>query len=289
MAGDPFKKVRPGETLTIPAAAYNAMLDAAMSNRQGQAMGAGPGPGSAMATPTSTTVLIKNNSGVARNQFDVLGIDGALFDPATALESFKRQVVLKGVVPTADHTGKFVVLQEPARVGGIARACLLGATVARVNVTTESLTYADVLASDATKLQTVSSGKAAIVWKQTGTGVKWAIVALGGTSTVTSDSGFWAVVISSNQDGAASDPETVRYVYTLKAARPSNARLWEPLPGATEFYGYNTNEWPNPTIGGIAVHLMPVVNNAVVWVRLAQSQVLGPVHFFYYANDIECV
>ncbi|MCC7408666.1 MAG: hypothetical protein IT442_11390, partial [Phycisphaeraceae bacterium] len=147
MAGDPFKKVRPGETLTIPAAAYNAMLDAAMANRQGQAMGAGPGGG--VATPTSTTVLIKNNSGVARNQFDILGLDGALFDPATALESFKRQVVLKGVVPTSDHTGKFVVLQEPARVGGIARACLLGATVARVNVTTESLTYADVLASDA--------------------------------------------------------------------------------------------------------------------------------------------
>ncbi|MCC7409883.1 MAG: hypothetical protein IT442_17585 [Phycisphaeraceae bacterium] len=279
MAGDPYKKVRPGDTLSIPATAYNAMLDAAVANRQTQAMGAGLGPGSVAATPTSTTVLIKNNSGVARNQFDVLGLDGALFDPATALESFKRQVVLKGVIPTSDHAGKFVVLQEPARVGSIARACLLGATVARVNVTTESMTYADVLASDATKLQTVSLGKAAIVWKQTGTGVKWAIVLL---DAAASTSSFFAIIQSSSGVG------NNQFAYIVRAAHHSVNRTWVVNTGATDLSVSNLNEVVNPTGGGTLLTLRPVVNGTVVLVHPTTMDSGQTAYWFSAPNDVIC-
>jgi len=279
MAGDPYKKVRPGDTLTIPAAAYNAMLDAAVANRQGQATGAGPGPGSAVAGPTSTTVLIKNNSGVARNQFDILGLDGALFDPATALESFKRQVVLKGVVPTADHTGKFVVLQEPARVGSIARACLLGATVARVNVTTESMTFADVLASDATKLQTTSGGKANIVWKQTGTGQKWAVILLGSAAT---SSSFFAIIQSSSGVG------NNQFAYIVRAAHHSVSRTWVVNTGATDLSASNLSEVVNPTSGGTLLTLRPVVNGTVVLVHPTTMDSGQTAYWFSAPNDVIC-
>lgn len=41
MPGDPLKKVHPGEPLVIPAAAYNAFVEAAQAERQRQRGGRG--------------------------------------------------------------------------------------------------------------------------------------------------------------------------------------------------------------------------------------------------------
>jgi hypothetical protein len=49
----------------------------------------------------------------------------------------------------------------------------------KVDVTDEDHGYADVTDADATKLTSVSRGSAQILWKESGTGLKWATVRLG--------------------------------------------------------------------------------------------------------------
>ncbi|RLJ02118.1 MAG: hypothetical protein DRP08_04815 [Candidatus Aenigmatarchaeota archaeon] len=172
-----LKKVNPGDPLCIPASTFNLFVDAAkdFQNRQRQIR-----RNNTREVGDSNIILIKNNSGADRNRFDVLGIDGVLFTPTDNLEQFKNQVVLKGVTPTtANHTGKFVILLEPIKSGSIGRAWINGTCPAYINVFAESDSYADVKDGDPASLQSGSEGLARIVWKESGTGLKWAVVTFG--------------------------------------------------------------------------------------------------------------
>src|SRR5690349_10575012 len=110
--GDTLKKVQRGAKLQIPAAAYNAFVDAARDFQQRQRGSAQ----SAQATAVNSgVVLVKNTSGDDRDRFDVLGVDVPIYGPADNLESFKNKIALKGITPTTNHAGKFVILLEPLK------------------------------------------------------------------------------------------------------------------------------------------------------------------------------
>lgn len=177
MGGDPLKKVRPGDPLQVPAAGYNAMVDAARAEkmrRQGIERSARAG------FRQTGIVLVKNNSGADRDRFNVLGIDGPIFTPAEGLDSFKNDQAFKGITPaTADHLGNFVILLEPIESGKIGPAVASGVCPVRVNVTDESHGYADVADGQAGYLASGASGAARILCVESGTGEKWAKVRIG--------------------------------------------------------------------------------------------------------------
>ena len=177
MGGDPLKKVRPGDPLKIPAAGYNAMVDAARAEQQrrhGIDRSAKPG----FVEPAM--VLVKNNSGADRDRFDILGIDGPIFTPTDNLDSFKNDRAVKGITPTtADHTGNFVILLEPLKAGKIGSAVASGVCVVKVNVTDTDHEYADVANAQAAYMASGHSGAARILWAESGTGQKWALVRIG--------------------------------------------------------------------------------------------------------------
>jgi ribosomal protein L35AE/L33A len=116
--------------------------------------------------------------------FAVLGIDSPIFSPSEAPDSFASQVALVGVTPAAGHvgTGKFCILLEPIAAGAIGQAVVSGVVPAKANVTDESHAFADVADGEADYLASSESGPAAILWKESGTGTKSAIVRLGGSS-----------------------------------------------------------------------------------------------------------
>ncbi len=170
-------KVQPGDKLRIPAAAYNAFVDTAMDLRrrqQSQEQGATP------EQRQTGIILIRNDSGEDRARFDVLGVQSTVITPTDNPDAFKAKVVLAGVKPTeADHKGRFVVLLEPIKTGKIGRAVAAGVSVARVNVTDTDHKFADVSDNDSGQLKSTDSGAAAILWKESGMGVKWAVVRIG--------------------------------------------------------------------------------------------------------------
>ena len=178
---DTFRKVAPGERLTIPARTYNAFVDAArdyQGRQMGQEQGSTPGGKNA------GTILVRNDSGADRERFDVLGIDSPVFTPDDDEDAFKNQVAFAGVVPTLkNHAGKFVILLEPVVTGEIGRACIVGVCPVLLDVGDEKHAFADVSDNDASVLKSGTDGSAQIVWKEDGTGQVWGVVRMGNPAT----------------------------------------------------------------------------------------------------------
>ncbi len=205
---DPLAKVRMGDPLRIPAAAYNAFVDAAKSARglrQDTARDA-TREQSAFLTP------VKNDSGAVVPRFGILGVAAPLFDPGDAPEAFRRRAAVAGVTPTEqDHLGRFVVALEPIAPGAIGVACGAGLCAAQVDFPADGRERrcADVANGSSVKLRASDRGAATIIWKEAGTGVKWAIVRLGGESGLR----LFPVVlsVSSGFQGSALQPPTWHY------------------------------------------------------------------------------
>lgn len=189
--GNPFQKVQPGERLAIPAEAFNTFVDAAIDfkNRQ-RAIQSQAEP----RWPTSTILRIENASGEDRARFDLLGVAAPIIRPDENLGAFQAEPALCGATPrTQCHVGRFAILLEPVSSGRIGRCVVAGVTVARVDVSDESHRTAEIAdrRSDAL-ISRAGDGSATILWKEPGTGVRWAIVRLGdaadaGWTTTTAD------------------------------------------------------------------------------------------------------
>ncbi len=174
MAGDALQKVVGGQRLRIPAGAYNSFVDSALDfQRRQRDQGAKSRP----AQVQSGIILVRNDSGGDRQRFDVLGVAGPLYGPSDNLDEFKNRPAVTGVTPlVADHKGRFVVLMEPVRAGGLARALAVGVSPVTVDVEDEAHKFADVADGICGNLASGSDGAAAIMWKEPGTGLHWALV-----------------------------------------------------------------------------------------------------------------
>ncbi len=179
MATDPLAKVSPGQALKIPAAAYNAFVDAAKATR-GVQQHAGR---DTQREQTQALTPIKNTSATTIPRFGILGINGPLFQPSDALESFKRRAAFTGGVPSdVAHMGKFVIALEPIAPGALGMACAGGLCAVQVDIPTDGRErrYADIATGSTANLKASDRGAATILWHEPGTGIKWAIVRLGG-------------------------------------------------------------------------------------------------------------
>jgi hypothetical protein len=170
---DAFRKVKSGDPLVIPAAAYNAMLDAAIANMRSSSKP------SQVRGEQSSHVLVRNETGYPLEQFEILGIEGPAFHPRNQPDAFQQTPVLRGVTPMERHKGKFVVVQEPASPGSVVRACVSGLTVARVYTEDSQPTACDIEEGYTYDFTGGSTGGASILWIEDGTGPKWALIRIG--------------------------------------------------------------------------------------------------------------
>jgi len=174
-----LKKARSGERLQIPAAAYNAFVDAAEAHRSRQT--------GISRTPQHTAqqtgiVLLRNDSAEDRLRFDVLGLAGPIPTPDENESEFQNRTCLSGVVPEiVKYRGRFGILLEPIPDGAMGRALVAGVSVAWVRFESATHAYADVCDSDATCLQSAAYGAARLLWKDTPDmdGYGWAVIHLG--------------------------------------------------------------------------------------------------------------
>lgn len=177
MKGDALKKYPSGSKLEFQAKTFNTFVDAARQMRQ-RSIDNGAAR-ARQALRHTGIVVIKNNSGADVERFGVLGVDRALFTPTENLDSFQNHVLLSGIRPAASvHAGKFVIALEPIKSGKIGPAYIDGVCPARITFAGEE-PFADVKDNDLASLQAATTGSARVLWKEPGTGVKWAIVLLG--------------------------------------------------------------------------------------------------------------
>jgi len=175
---EPLKKVRTGERLRIPASTYNAFIDAAQAHRNQQGARARTGRD----VVPDGTILVRNDTGVDQSQFAILGLNGPLFEP-TSLQAFKNHPrIVKAIAPaTGTHDNKFVVLADPIVAGKMGRAVISGVYLAKVNVTDADHAYATITNAQTGYFTSAASGPVQILWKESGTGQKWAQIIVRGT------------------------------------------------------------------------------------------------------------
>jgi len=168
-----MKRAQRGEPLSIPASAYNAFVDAAEGFKASAGVPAATAP---LLRDNPNLALVRNDSGGDIARFGVLGVDSPLVFDADTLAEFQGRVAVSGVTPTAEHENNYVVCIEPIPDGATGYAVISGVTPALLYVTSESDGYAAAAAGDDTRLVTGARGNARILWKDSGTGEKWAVV-----------------------------------------------------------------------------------------------------------------
>jgi hypothetical protein len=143
-----------------------------------------------------------NGTGSDRGAGEVVGIQSPGVDSSNVYGELKREVTIYGCVPTASHVAKFGITMEPIAARTWGPICIAGACPAKVYVTDTDHDYAAATAGVTGFLTSGTSGAAFILWKEAGTGTKWAIVRL-----VAPSSGGWPTVfllggLSYNSDGS---------------------------------------------------------------------------------------
>jgi hypothetical protein len=172
--GDPLKKVQPGQRMQIPAEAYNAFIDAAQahkSRRHDLEQGTG------LALPQPGLIKIRNATGDDCERYAILALNSPLIAPANNLAQFKNQVAFNGTLPVNPvSSARYAILAEPLSTGAIGRALLASPTPVRLQVISSAHQYASPVHLEAQFLRSDQTGLYRILWKESGTGLKWAVV-----------------------------------------------------------------------------------------------------------------
>lgn len=179
---DPYRQVRPGESLEIPSQVWNSMVDLVRPHGSLSTSASTEGSGR-----EAIIIRVRNDSGADVPRCGVLGLDGPVFTPDDSEESFLSRATFKATTPDIDlHRRRYCVLLDPAKSGQFARAFLAGVCQVRVNLIDPTHEFANVEDNSRARLKSSRYGHAQILWTEADgayyaydTGEMWALVRLG--------------------------------------------------------------------------------------------------------------
>jgi hypothetical protein len=176
---DPLASVVPGQTspLINRTDTVNAVLEAARSRRN-QRSGELVGQATRDNLVPSAQVYIRNDTGGSLAVFSVVALGTPIVSAIDYPHEVRRQPIFPGTAPAA-ATDAFAIILEPAATSGVVLAAVLGVAVCDINVTNSAHTHASPT-TVTTYLTSGTSGPARIIWKDSGTGTKRAVVLLCG-------------------------------------------------------------------------------------------------------------
>lgn len=162
----------------IPVATWNQFCDVAQKVNGSAGAATKPTPFGALGHALDVT--IKNVSGADLTApFPILRLTDPIFTPTDDDKVHRKGVKFKADTPDAETSTNFVVLQGPCASNKFTAAVIQGATWCKVNVSSSSHTHATAEAGNTSSLVSGMTG-VRILWKESGTGVKWAVVLIGG-------------------------------------------------------------------------------------------------------------
>lgn len=180
---DPYRNARPGEPVgqrLQSASQFNTFVDASRWVRD---HAASVGESGLPVRLPPGVVRVQNSSTQLIGQYRAVGISGVVIDPEESDQPghFATHPVFAGRIPTTADAGKFAITLEPIDVGEIGFAVVVGVVCCLVNVVAESDPRCDFddEADDATILKTGPIGAGEILYKEGGTGEKWALIRIG--------------------------------------------------------------------------------------------------------------
>lgn len=175
---DPFKKVSPGSALEIPADTWNFLLSSAQVYQR-QKIGTGSDTPLTFPINPANTCLVQNMTGAALPAGAVLAYGTPLITPAVSRFEAQKRPAFEGSAPTTNEsfmvTWDALASDPPNDIG---RAIVSGLAVVQVFVIDESHRRARPIPGNTSTLESTGGGGVPIVWRESGTGVKWAFILL---------------------------------------------------------------------------------------------------------------
>lgn len=171
-------RLQKGDILkSIPSKDWNSFHDTNKTVAEMQR--GGNGTGQSANNSAALEIYIKNDTGEdLTSEYPILQTT----DAAYALEKMKRKrIALNGDAPI-EGTGPFVIVQSPLKANRIGTAAIHGYSLCYIDVSDEDHTRATEEDDNVDNLISTDSGGVRIVDKESGTGIKLAIVDLGGGS-----------------------------------------------------------------------------------------------------------
>lgn len=282
---DPLRKVRRGEPLSIPAEAWNRLIDIARADGSDRLLA---GAEQAAGRRDLDVALVKNTSARDLPLWGGIALGPPVFPPASGEtgslpQDFAERTVLEGREPTA-CAGRGAILLQPLAPGAIGRAVVSGILCCRVRVSATGMRRAAFVPWDASaeSLYPLAdhAGPLELLWAEQGTGVRYAVAMVGG-----SDRRFLAAIQSSAAIAGASN----RWNYTVRTwaygGLTSAGRLIENVRNLREFDNTATTADGNsltspPTTVG------PVVGKVEAWTEVDSAG--NCVTLFDRPNPVGC-
>lgn len=167
-----MRKVSPGEPVRFQAETFNTMIDAAAEFRRRQFQFVPP----SVKRADFGILPVRNETGDAIGRFAVLVLAGILIDPADNEPEFLADPAFSGIAPATGALEPWVLTLQPALEDDIVPAMIAGITPAQINVTDEAHEFAQAADGMVEMLSSGNAGPARILWKEAGTGIKWAVL-----------------------------------------------------------------------------------------------------------------
>lgn len=167
-----MRHVQDGDPLAIPARTWNEVLDLLERGR-------GPGPGPASMFLNTVRCLVKNNTGADLPRFGVVGIGDPLILPSDNEAEFLKHMAFSGeLAENGDFDLKWGLTVAPIINQEIGVVIVQGLAFCKID--TDGATEAGPADDgDVEALTSSSCGLARVLWRESGSGNKWAIVCLG--------------------------------------------------------------------------------------------------------------
>jgi hypothetical protein len=166
---------RAGDPLVISASDWNDLRETHRRLISGELAG----PFAVKQQLDPSTLRVKNTTGADLPRFGIVALSDVVFTPTDNLTQFlDRCSVFQAVAPATSKQAELAILIEPLKAGAIGRAQVAGITPLKINVVDEANRWA-IPTTDTTRLTARPFGTSLILWKEAGTGEKWAIVRLG--------------------------------------------------------------------------------------------------------------
>ena len=165
-------------------------------------------------------VKVRNNSGEIVNQYGVLKIETPRYTESSVYPQAGRDFsnYFVGSNPTGEETEEIVILDRDCPPGAVVPSVISGPTFTKVYVdpydeNAEDYRFAKSKRDEKRYLLAAASGPARIVWKQSGTGVKWAFVVLDRTGEQLPDFYGWLINsgfnLMANPEGSGSQAPVI--------------------------------------------------------------------------------
>lgn len=217
----------------------NAVLEAARRERARRNDLAGEN-GRDVLTP-ACRVLVRNDTGGTLPAFSVLALGTPIISAVDYPYDVRRDPLFPGTAPAAE-TDVFAITIEPLTYGDTGRAVVMGTAVCDISVSDATHTFAVPAVATTATLASAMDGPARIIWKETGTGTKRAVILLGPPSAATTGGGFfarlttssvglWKWVALTTSSGAAVDDGSESATYNARPLQIDGSNLSNPVAG----------------------------------------------------------